>query len=133
MEFRLHHLGPLETLSTHDVIVGRLLILLIAMVPQRISSASDQTFSSPKSWCRAEVYGASISKDTISGITDRIVEEMQARTSRPLVPVYAAVFIDAIPVMAPSRLGPARSATTHFWAPKPSRIGAPPTGDAAVR
>ncbi len=44
----------------------------------------------------AEVYGASISKDTISRITDRVVEEMQSWTSRPLVPVYAAVFIDAI-------------------------------------
>ncbi len=44
----------------------------------------------------AEVYGASIGKDTISRITDRVVEEMQAWTSRPLVPIYAAVFIDAI-------------------------------------
>lgn len=44
----------------------------------------------------AEVYGASISKDTVSRITDRVVEEMQTWTSRPLVPVYAAVFIDAI-------------------------------------
>lgn len=34
----------------------------------------------------AEVYGASISKDTISRITDRVVEEMQAWASRPLVP-----------------------------------------------
>src|SRR3954454_9512692 len=38
IEFRLHHLGPLETLSTHDVIVDPLLILLIAMVPQRIQA-----------------------------------------------------------------------------------------------
>jgi putative transposase len=44
----------------------------------------------------AEVYGASISKDTVSRITDRVVEEMQAWTSRPLTPIYAAVFIDAI-------------------------------------
>src|SRR3954454_5141500 len=44
----------------------------------------------------AEVYGASIGRDTISRITDRVVEEMQAWTSRPLVPIYAAVFIDAI-------------------------------------
>src|SRR3954454_9210073 len=44
----------------------------------------------------AEVYGASISKDTISRITDRVVEEMQAWASRPLQGVYAAVFIDAI-------------------------------------
>jgi putative transposase len=44
----------------------------------------------------AEVYGASVSKDTVSRITDRVVEEMQAWTTRPLLPVYAAVFIDAI-------------------------------------
>ncbi len=44
----------------------------------------------------AEVYGASISKDTISRITDKVVEEMQAWCSRPLQGVYAAIFIDAI-------------------------------------
>jgi transposase-like protein len=44
----------------------------------------------------AEVYGASISKDTISRITDAVVEEMQACSCRPLQAVYAAVFIDAI-------------------------------------
>ena len=44
----------------------------------------------------AEVYGASVSKDTVSRITDRVVEDMQAWCSRPLLPVYAAVFIDAI-------------------------------------
>ncbi|WP_344089031.1 IS256 family transposase, partial [Nostocoides veronense] len=43
-----------------------------------------------------EVYGASIGKDTISRITDRVVEEMQSWCSRPLLGVYAAVFIDAI-------------------------------------
>ncbi len=44
----------------------------------------------------AEVYGASIGKDTISRITDKVVEEMQAWTARPLLGVYAAIFIDAI-------------------------------------
>lgn len=44
----------------------------------------------------AEVYGASVSKDTVSRITDRVVEDMQAWCARPLQPVYAAVFIDAI-------------------------------------
>ncbi len=44
----------------------------------------------------AEVYGASISKDTISRITDKVVEEMQMWSSRPLQGVYAAIFIDAI-------------------------------------
>jgi putative transposase len=32
----------------------------------------------------AEIYDAQVSKDTISRITDRVVEEMQAWTSRPL-------------------------------------------------
>jgi len=44
----------------------------------------------------AEVYGASISKDTISRITDKIVEEMNSWWARPLESVYAAIFIDAI-------------------------------------
>ncbi len=44
----------------------------------------------------AEVYGASLSKDRISVITDRVVEDMQAWCARPLLPIYAAVFIDAI-------------------------------------
>ena len=44
----------------------------------------------------AEIYGASVSKDTISRITDRVVEEMNEWMSRPLDSVYAAIFIDAI-------------------------------------
>ena len=46
----------------------------------------------------AEIYGASVSKETISRITDRVIEEMQSWQSRPLDGVYAAVFIDAIVV-----------------------------------
>ena len=46
----------------------------------------------------ADVYGASVSKDTVSRITDRVIEEMQSWWSRPLESVYAAVFIDAIMV-----------------------------------
>jgi len=37
-----------------------------------------------------------VSKDTVSRITDRVVEDVQAWCSRPLLPVYAAVFVDAI-------------------------------------
>ena len=44
----------------------------------------------------AEVYGASVSKETISRITDKVVEEMTEWAHRPLDAVYAAVFIDAI-------------------------------------
>ena len=32
----------------------------------------------------AEIYGASVSKETVSRITDRVIEEMQAWQSRPL-------------------------------------------------
>ncbi|WP_040155408.1 IS256 family transposase [Mobilicoccus massiliensis] len=46
----------------------------------------------------AEVYGASVSKDTVSRITDRVIEEMQVWWARPLEKVYAAIFIDAIVV-----------------------------------
>jgi len=46
----------------------------------------------------AELYGASVSKETISRITDKVLEEMQEWVARPLDAVYAAVFIDAIVV-----------------------------------
>jgi putative transposase len=46
----------------------------------------------------AEVYGASISKETISKITDAVIEEMTAWLARPLDRVYPVVFIDAIHV-----------------------------------
>ena len=46
----------------------------------------------------ADVYGASVSKDTVSRITDRVIEEMQTWWARPLEKVYAAIFIDAIVV-----------------------------------
>src|ERR1700691_5937051 len=46
----------------------------------------------------AEIYGASVSKETVSRITDKVIEEMQAWQNRPLGEVYAAVFIDAIVV-----------------------------------
>jgi len=46
----------------------------------------------------ADVYGAEVSKDTVTRITDRVIDEMQAWWARPLEPVYAAVFIDAIVV-----------------------------------
>jgi transposase-like protein len=46
----------------------------------------------------AEIYGASVSKETISRITDKVIEEMQDWAVRPLDEIYAAVFIDAIVV-----------------------------------
>lgn len=46
----------------------------------------------------AEIYGASVSKETVSRITDKVIEEMTDWANRPLDGVYAAVFIDAIMV-----------------------------------
>jgi transposase-like protein len=46
----------------------------------------------------AEIYGASVSKETISRITDKVLEEMTEWCNRPLDGVYAAIFIDAVVV-----------------------------------
>src|SRR5438132_13673237 len=45
-----------------------------------------------------EVYGAEVSKQTITAITDRVMEGLADWQSRPLDPVYAVIFIDAINV-----------------------------------
>jgi len=46
----------------------------------------------------ADVYGASVSRDTISRITDKVVGEMTEWCNRPLDSVYPVMFIDAIHV-----------------------------------
>lgn len=46
----------------------------------------------------ADIYGASVSKDTVSRITETVVAEMEEWKHRPLDSVYAAIFIDAIVV-----------------------------------
>lgn len=45
-----------------------------------------------------DVYGATVSKDTVSRITDKVVEEMTEWAHRPLDEVYPVLFIDAIVV-----------------------------------
>lgn len=45
-----------------------------------------------------DIYGASVSKETVSRITDKVVAEMEQWASRPLDAIYAAVFIDAVHV-----------------------------------
>jgi transposase-like protein len=46
----------------------------------------------------AEIYGAEVSRDTISTITDRVLEGLAEWQSRPLDAVYAVLFIDVINV-----------------------------------
>jgi putative transposase len=45
-----------------------------------------------------QVYGTELSPETVSRITDQVLEEVRAWQSRPLDPVYAVVFLDAIVV-----------------------------------
>ncbi|GAA2536283.1 IS256 family transposase [Winogradskya humida] len=46
----------------------------------------------------AEVYGADVSRQTISTITDKVIEGMSEWQNRPLDAVYPVVFLDAIHV-----------------------------------
>lgn len=46
----------------------------------------------------AEVYGAEVSKQTITTITEKVMEDMTAWQNRPLDPVYPVIFVDAINV-----------------------------------
>ncbi|OZC93001.1 IS256 family transposase [Rhodococcus sp. 06-418-1B] len=46
----------------------------------------------------ADIYGATVSKDTISRITDKVVGEMTESQNRPLDRVYPVMFIDAVHV-----------------------------------
>ena len=46
----------------------------------------------------AEIYGAEVSKETITRITDRVLEGMTEWQNRPLDSVYPVIFIDAIVV-----------------------------------
>ena len=43
-----------------------------------------------------EIYGAEISKESISRITDRVLEGMSEWQNRPLDAVYPVIFVDAI-------------------------------------
>lgn len=45
-----------------------------------------------------DIYGATVSKDTISRITDKVVGEMTEWQNRPLDRVYPVMFIDAVHV-----------------------------------
>ena len=45
-----------------------------------------------------EVYGAKVSKDTISRITEKVAGELAEWASRPLDSLYPVIFVDAIVV-----------------------------------
>jgi transposase-like protein len=45
-----------------------------------------------------DVYGATVSKDTISRITEKVTAEMAEWASRPLDPIYPVIFVDVLVV-----------------------------------
>ena len=45
-----------------------------------------------------ELYGVDVSPDLISRVTDAVLEEVRARQTRPLDPLYPVVFFDALRV-----------------------------------
>ena len=79
---------------------------IVAKRQRRLSGVEDMVISlsanglphceTRRTWL--EVYGAEVSKQTITTITDRVMEGMAEWQSLPLDPVYAVVFIDAIQV-----------------------------------
>ncbi|GAA3996544.1 hypothetical protein GCM10022384_49690 [Streptomyces marokkonensis] len=72
----------------------------------------------------AEVYGADVSRQTISTITDKVLEGMAEWQNRPLDAVYPVVFIDAVHVKI--RSATARSPTgpsTSPWRSRPRAGG----------
>ncbi len=79
---------------------------IVAKRQRRLTGAGDMVISlSAKGLTHGEisahlleVYGAEVSKQTISAITDRVMEGMAEWQNRPLDPVYAVIFIDAINV-----------------------------------
>jgi putative transposase len=46
----------------------------------------------------AELYGVQIGRDTISRVTDAVLEDVQAWRSRPLEEIYAIVYLDCLTV-----------------------------------
>src|SRR5258705_3562197 len=101
----LTDVGPVEVRVPRDV-AGTVEPQIVRKRQRRLSEVDDLVLSlSAKGLTHgeisahlAEVYGTEVSKQTISTITDRVMEGMAEWQSRPLDPVYAVGFIDAINV-----------------------------------
>jgi putative transposase len=67
----------------------------------------------------AEIYGAEVSKETITRITDRVLEGMSEWQNRPLDAVYPVMFIDAITMSRSARarwrIGPSTWPSVSPW------------------
>jgi putative transposase len=101
----LTDIGPVEIQVPRDR-VGSFEPQLVRKRQRRLSGVDDLVISLSArglthgeiSAHLAEVYGAQVSKQTISTITDRVIEGMSEWQNRPLDPVYPVIFIDAVNV-----------------------------------
>jgi putative transposase len=101
----LSDVGPVEVSVPRDR-DGSFEPTIVRKRQRRLSGVEDMVLSlSAKGLTTGEisahlagVYGAQVSKQTISTITDKVMDGMAERQNRPLDPVYPVVFLDAINV-----------------------------------
>jgi transposase-like protein len=78
----------------------------------------------------ADVYGASVSKDTISRITEKVTAEMAEWQHRPLDRVYPVIFIDALVVKVRMGRSPTSRSTSLSASPPPASATSSASGPA---
>ena len=101
----LTDVGPVEVKVPRDV-AGTFEPQIVRKRQRRLSGVDEMVLSlSAKGLTHgeicshlAEVYGAEVSKQTISTITDKVMEGMAEWANRPLDRVYPVLFVDAINV-----------------------------------
>jgi putative transposase len=101
----LTDVGPVEVRVARDV-AGTFEPQIVRKRQRRLSGVDELVLSlSAKGLTHgeicahlAEVYGTEVSKQTISTITDKVMDGMAEWQNRPLDPAYPVVFIDAINV-----------------------------------
>ena len=101
----LTDVGPVEVRVPRDV-AGTFEPQIVRKRQRRLSGVDEMVLSlSAKGLTHgeicahlAEVYDADVSRQTISTITDKVMDGMAEWQNRPLDPVYPVVFIDAINV-----------------------------------
>ena len=80
-----------------------------------------------------DVYGATVSKDTISRITEKVTAEMAEWACRPLDPIYPVIFVDALVVKVRATGRSATPRSTSSWAsPSPGSATSSASGPAAT-
>jgi transposase-like protein len=90
---------PRDTNSTFDPVIVRKRQRRLTGIDEIVLSLTAKGLTTGEIAAHFEdVYGATVSKDTISRITDKVLEEMTEWCNRPLESVYPVIFIDAINV-----------------------------------